>query len=123
MGKARGKLRKLMDENKAAAAAEVQALSAHLHTELDKARAKNAHNKIAMAKDLTEATELFYEKLAAQQKAQDAAHATLGESIDAATVASANALARAISIGEAKAKAVEQRIAEHLKDTKRYLQV
>merc|ERR1712006_16386 len=30
---------------------------------------------------------------------------------------------RAISIGEAKAKAVEQRIAEHLKDTKRYLQV
>merc|ERR1739848_435687 len=33
------------------------------------------------------------------------------------------ALDRAISIGEAKAKAVEQRIAEHLKDTKRYLQV
>merc|ERR1712147_35916 len=33
------------------------------------------------------------------------------------------ALNRAISIGEAKAKAVEQRIAEHLKDTKRYLQV
>merc|ERR1711998_50218 len=186
--KARGKLRQLMDENKAAAAAEVAALSEHLHTELDKARAHNAHNKIAMAKDLTEATELFYEKLAAQQKAQDAAHATLGTSIDAATVASSNALARAqeefdskivmltdtvsehsaaakreftritgvvtdynaaaeadrelikeetkaleadlnkaldraISIGEAKAKAVEQRIAEHLKDTKRFLQV
>merc|ERR1712006_64385 len=33
------------------------------------------------------------------------------------------ALNRAISIGEAKAKAVEQCIAEHLKDTKRYLQV
>merc|ERR1712146_206755 len=33
------------------------------------------------------------------------------------------ALDRAISIGEAKAKAVQQRIAEHLKDTKRYLQV
>merc|ERR1711966_204430 len=33
------------------------------------------------------------------------------------------AVARAISLGEAKAKAVEQRIAEHLKDTKRYLQV
>jgi len=30
---------------------------------------------------------------------------------------------RAISIGEAKAKAVEQRIAEHLKNTKRFLQV
>merc|ERR1712146_79147 len=33
------------------------------------------------------------------------------------------AMGRAISIGEAKAKAVEQRIAEHLKNTKRYLQV
>merc|ERR1711934_588290 len=33
------------------------------------------------------------------------------------------AVARAISLGEAKAKAVEQRIAEHLKNTKRYLQV
>merc|ERR1712022_54354 len=33
------------------------------------------------------------------------------------------ALDRAIAVGEAKAKAVEQRIAEHLKDTKRYLQV
>merc|ERR1711881_150653 len=59
--KARGKLRKLMDENKAAAAAEVTALSEHLHTELDKARAHNAHNKLEMAKDLTAATEVFYE--------------------------------------------------------------
>merc|ERR1711998_211264 len=33
------------------------------------------------------------------------------------------ALDRAIAVGEAKAKAVQQRIAEHLKDTKRYLQV
>merc|ERR1712164_69668 len=33
------------------------------------------------------------------------------------------ALNRAISIGEAKAKAVEQRIAGHLKNTKRFLQV
>jgi hypothetical protein len=33
------------------------------------------------------------------------------------------ALARAISIGEAKAKAVQQRLAEHTKNTKRYLQV
>jgi hypothetical protein len=33
------------------------------------------------------------------------------------------ALSRAIAIGEAKAKAVEQRIAEHLKGTKRFLQV
>merc|ERR1711998_223669 len=67
--KARGKLRQLMDENKAAAAAEVAALTEHLHTELDKARGHNARNKLEMSKDLTDATELFYEKLAQQQKA------------------------------------------------------
>merc|ERR1711959_116313 len=174
--------------NKAAAAAEVNALSEHLHTELDKARAHNAHNKRAMAKDLTDATEKFYEKLASQRKAQDAAHTGLETAIntevavanaelaraqedfdskiimladtvsehaheakeeftrvtgvvnDYAAAAAADrelikdetkameadlnkALDRAIAIGEAKAKAVEQRIAEHLKDTKRYLQV
>jgi hypothetical protein len=177
----------LMDEKKSAAAAEVQALSAHLHTELDKARATNAHNKIEMAKDLTSATEVFYEKLSAQQKAQNEAHANLASATAAAVAASAaelksaqagfdskitgltntiaahakqaeegitkltgvvhdvskanaadrqlirdqtkamqadlqKALDRAISIGEAKAKATEQRIAAHLKNTHRELQ-
>merc|ERR1711998_220408 len=117
--KARGKLRKLMDENKAAAAAEVEALSVHLHQELDKARAHNAHNKIQMAKDLTEATELFYEKLAAQQKAQDAAHATLGTSIDAATVASSNALARAQEEFDSKIVMLTDTVSEHSAAAKR----
>merc|ERR1719440_283857 len=68
--KARGKLRKLMDENKQAAAAEVAALAKELDTKLDKARATNAHNRREMAKDLTGFTSLFYEKLSDQQKAQ-----------------------------------------------------
>merc|ERR1711871_553418 len=186
--RARGKLRQLMDENKAAASAEVKELSAELERATDKARAKNAAHKREMAKDLTKATEVFYEKLAAQQKKNMAATKALNSATAAATVASANnleaakkafeskivmlnsvvvanqkkaekemaeltgvvhnyakaaqedrelikaetqalekdlqkAVARAISIGEAKAKAVEQRIAEHLKNTKRYLQV
>merc|ERR1711871_1029801 len=177
-----------MDENKAAAAAEVAALKNHLDGELAKARKVNHDNRIEMAKDLTEATEKFQEALGAQAKAQQAATDALNEEVSAATVASANALAhskaafdskilmltdtvvanakeaeesfsritgvvedyaeaaeldrtlikeetkaleaelnhaldRAISIGEAKAKAVAQRIAEHLKDTKRYIQV
>merc|ERR1711998_516856 len=58
--KARGKLRKLMDENKDAAAAEVAALKVHQEKELEKARAHNAHNKLEMAKSLSEATESFY---------------------------------------------------------------
>merc|ERR1711998_610477 len=72
--KARGKLRKLMDENKAAAAAEADRI---------------------LIKEETKALE-----------------ADLNKALD-----------RAIAVGEAKAKAVQQRIAEHLKDTKRYLQV
>merc|ERR1711959_868213 len=173
-----------MDENKAAAKAEVDALAAKLEAETDKLERQNAKNKLEMAKDLTEATENFSEKLGAQKKAQDAAHAELASATAAAAAALANAqkefdskivmmtntvvanaehakkgiahltgvvadtakanaedrelirkqtaamqadlhagVQRAISLGEAKAKAVEQRIAEHLKDTKRYLQV
>merc|ERR1719353_1954142 len=186
--KARGKLRQLMDENKQAAAAEVAALAKELDTKLDKARAQNAHNRREMAKDLTESTQLFYEKLSDQQKKQMEGVEGLNAATAAATAASAadlaraqanfdskivmltntvaanakhaedemtkltgvvhniadaaekdrdnirketaameddlnKALSRAISIGEAKAKAVEQRIAEHLKGTKRFLQV
>merc|ERR1712159_570966 len=186
--KARGKLRQLMDENKQAAAAEVAALATKLEGDLDKARAKNAHNRREMAKDLTWATKLFYEKLSDQQKAhQEGTDALNAATAEAAAAAAADlkraqegfdskivmltntvaanakhaedemtkltgvvhniadaaekdrdnirketaameddlnkALSRAISIGEAKAKAVEQRIAEHLKGTKRFLQV
>merc|ERR1711871_1731926 len=186
--KARGKLRQLMDENKQAAAAEVAALATKLEGDLDKARAKNAHNRREMAKDLTGATKLFYEKLSDQQKAHQEGTDALNAATAAASAAAAaelkrsqdnfdagivmltnlvaanakhaesemskltgvvhniadaaekdrdnirketaameddlnKALSRAISIGEAKAKAVEQRIAEHLKGTKRFLQV
>jgi len=186
--KARGKLRMLMDENKQAASEEVKALGADLKQKIHKLRAENSANKIEMQKDLTEATETFYEKMSAVQKANLADVAALNGATAAAKLAAENELARAkagftskivmltntvaanakkaedgmarltgvvhstakaaaadrelikeqtkimeadlnkalnraISIGEAKAKAVEQRIAEHLKDTKRYLQV
>merc|ERR1711998_82639 len=186
--KARGKLRMLMDENKQAASEEVKALGADLKTKIHKLRSENSANKIEMQKDLTEATETFYEKMSAVQKANLADVAALNGATAAAKLAAENELARAkagftskivmltntvaanakkaengiarltgvvhstakaaaadralikeqtkmmeadlnkalnraISIGEAKAKAVEQRIAEHLKDTKRFLQV
>merc|ERR1719197_939914 len=91
--KARGKLRQLMDENKAAAAAEVNALSEHLHTELDKARGHNAHNKLEMAKDLTGAT-------------------------DAATVAAANELSHAKSMWESKIIMLTDTVTSHAKEAK-----
>jgi len=60
--RARGQLRQLMDENKQAASLEVKALEKELMVKIDKADAKNAANKKEMAKDLTDATEKFYEK-------------------------------------------------------------
>jgi len=186
--KARGKLRQLMDENKQAAAAEVKALGKDLDAKVAKLRAQNARNKIEMQKDLSKATQTFYEKSSNVQKANLAAIGELNTATKAASLAAENelkrakaawtskivmltntvtanakkaeaglsalsgvvhntakanaadrqlirdqtkimeadlnkALNRAISIGEAKAKAVEQRIAEHLKNTKRFLQV
>merc|ERR1712100_794425 len=186
--RARGALRQVMDENKAAAQEEVKALKTKLMAGIDELRSKNAANRRELASDLSKATEEFSGKLAAQKKAQDAAHASLTNAIGAATAKSASelkaaqemfdskitmltntvvanhkhaqagiekltgvvadtkkanaadreliraetkaaeadlqkALDRAISIGEARAKATEQRIAEHLKNTKRYLQV
>merc|ERR1712159_726889 len=57
------------------------------------------------------------------KKANDADRALIRQQTKAMEADLNKAVARAISLGEAKAKAVEQRIAEHLKDTKRYLQV
>merc|ERR1712225_71829 len=185
--RARGKLKMLMDENKAAASAEVKALSTSLKSKLAKARARNARNRREMAKDLTAATKNLYERMNNMQKRNIANSASLARATKAASIASANALkraksqfaskismltnvvaanakraqnnlkrvtgeahsiakankadrqlirdqtsaleadlnksvVRAIAIGEARAKAVEQRINEHLKKTKRYLQ-
>jgi len=186
--RARGKLKLLMDENKAAASAEVAALATSLKTKLAHARARNSRNRIEMAKDLTKATKAVYEKMANVQKAQMAASNALSAATSAAATATSNSLkrakkmfatkigmltnvvaanakrahrditaltgvvhniakaaaadrklikdqtkameadlnkavTRAIQIGEAKAKAVEQRIAAHLKTSKRFLQV
>merc|ERR1719420_9854 len=60
--RARGKLKLLMDENKAAASAEVKALATDLKTKLAHARARNNRNRIEMAKDLTQATKAVYER-------------------------------------------------------------
>merc|ERR1711871_194856 len=92
--KARGKLRKLMDENKQAAAAEVAVLAKELDTKLDEARAKNAHHRREMAKDLTGFTQLFYEKLSDQQKAHQEGTDALNAATAAASAAAAAELKR-----------------------------
>merc|ERR1711959_166808 len=185
--RARGKLKMLMDENKAAASAEVKSLAINLKHKLSKARGRNARNRREMAKDLSKATKHLYERMSNMQKRQHAASSALSKATAAHSIASANALkrakrafaskismltntiaanakraeanlqrvtgvahsiakagkadrklikdqisaleadlnksvVRAIAIGEARAKAVEQRLNAHLKKTKRYLQ-
>merc|ERR1711887_213503 len=84
-----------MDENKAAAAAEVTALAHKTEEELGKLRASNAHQKREYAKDLTKATEAFYEKLAASAKADADMTEALNAETQAAKIAAENDLGRA----------------------------
>jgi len=186
--RARGKLKRLMDENKAAASAEVSALRKSTQTRLTHLRSRAARNRVEMARDLTKATKKMYERMAQMQKVNSKSNRKMNRSISASAVATRNALrrakqlfaakvvmvsntvaanlkrntrdiarltgvvhnikkasaadrklirvqtksleadmnksiTRAIQIGEAKAKAVEQRIASNLKGTKRFLQV
>merc|ERR1711998_376431 len=173
--RARGKLKILMDENKAAASDEVAALAKSLHSKISHARARAARSRQGFAMDLSKAAKALYEKMAALQKAGkslvgaaslavatdnfkskivmlasavaagakraqrditsitgvvhsfkhgDAADHALNKDLNTAAQADLNkCLTRAIMMGEARGKAVEQRIAEHKKHVKRYLQI
>merc|ERR1712057_124827 len=93
--RARGKLKLLMDENKAAAAAEVASLATSLKNKLAKARGRNARNRREMAKDLSKATRALYERMSNEQKRNERNSAALRGATAAAALASANALKRA----------------------------
>merc|ERR1711981_1182234 len=153
--RARGKLKLLMDENKAAAAAEVKALSVSLKNKLAKARSRNAAAlrsatsaaSLASANALKRAKGQFASKIsmltnvisANSKRAQRDLQRVTGVVHNIAKAAAADrklikdqtaameadlnkSIVRAIAIGEARAKAVEQRINENLEKTKRYLQ-
>merc|ERR1711881_751944 len=66
--RARGKLRKLLDENKRAAAQEVKALAASTRRAVAAVRSQAARNAQDAAKDLTRATKKMYSKLAHMQR-------------------------------------------------------
>merc|ERR1712178_268010 len=174
--RARGKLKILMDENKAAASDEVAALAKSLKSKLSHASARYVRSVAALYKDLAIASQSLYEKMAASQKSSAANVIDAGKlavatdnfkskiamlanavssgakraerdmtaitgvvhNVDKASdadrpliaaaikISQANmnaALAGAIMFGEARGKAVEQRIAIHRKDVKRWLQI
>merc|ERR1719230_1017000 len=156
--RARGKLKLLMDENKAAASAEVKALSVSLKHRMSNMQRRNAANAAALAAS-TKAASVASANALKRAQGQFASKITMLTNVVAANakrakrnlqrvtgvvqkIAKANAadrklirdqrksleadlnkrINRAIAIGEAKAKAVEQRINAHLKKSKRFLQ-
>merc|ERR1711998_514867 len=68
--KARGKLRQILDENKRAAAEETKALQGLFSSKLTKIRKQAKDDSISAAKDLSDATEAMYDKMAAIQREQ-----------------------------------------------------
>merc|ERR1712216_857054 len=69
--RARGMLRKLMDQNKAAAKEEVAALAKHAYAALSRTRSKQARLVRAFAKDLTKATTKLHRTLNAASANQE----------------------------------------------------
>merc|ERR1711959_636319 len=93
--RARGRLKTLMDQNKAAASAEVKALEKGLNVKIAKARARNTRNARQMASDLKSATKKLYSKMADMQKYNAKTAKKLNAATSAAATASRNALKRA----------------------------
>merc|ERR1712178_549181 len=117
--RARGKLKLLMDENKAAASAEVKALEKSLNVKLAKARARNARNARQMKSDLRRATKKLYSKMAAWQTLNRNNSAKLSKATGAAAAASRNALARAKKNFAAKMSMLTNVIAANAKRAQR----
>merc|ERR1712054_556782 len=116
--RARGKLKMLMDENKAAAAQEVKALSRDTVRRIGHLRARAARNRIAMARDLTRATKKLYKHMSKMQHRNLAASRRLNRSISASKVATRNALKHAKRMFASKVVMLSNTVAANLKRNK-----
>jgi hypothetical protein len=95
---ARGVIRKIMDENKAAAAEEVANLAKEANAAIGAARSQQAAYLRGFKKDLTEATEGLYGKLAKDSATQQEALSELKGSLATAKADTAAALSEAKSV-------------------------
>merc|ERR1711975_79926 len=116
--RARGKLKMLMDENKAAAAQEVKALARDTVRRIGHLRARAARNRIAMARDLTRATKKLYKHMSKMQHRNLAASRRLNRSISASKVATRNALKHAKRMFASKVVMLSNTVAANLKRNK-----
>jgi len=93
--RARGVLKKIMDDNKAAAAEETLALKNEAFAALKETRSQQNAHLSGFKKDLTEATEKVYKKLADDKAAQEQAISNLHGELNTAKATTAAALAEA----------------------------
>merc|ERR1719353_2663547 len=116
---ARGIIRKIMDENKQAAAQEVQELAKEAEADLKKLRSQQSSNLLQFKRDLTGATESVYEKLAKDNKAQQAALSGLKGNLAEATATTQKSLADAKDVFSSRVITLENAItanAKHFED-------
>merc|ERR1712096_477369 len=113
--RARGKLKMLMDENKAAAAQEVQALARDTVRRIGHLRSRAARNRISMARDLTRATGKLYKRMSKMQSDSISASRKLNRSISASKVATRNALKHAKALFASKVVMLSNTVAANLK--------
>merc|ERR1711998_624059 len=109
---ARGIIRKIMDENKQAVAKEAQA-------DLKKLRSQQAGTLLQFRQDLTGATESVYEKLAKDDKAQQAALSGLKGNLAEATATTKKSLEDAKDVFNSRVITLENSItanAKHFED-------
>merc|ERR1711988_1252067 len=117
--RARGQLRRIMDENKLAASEEVATLAKECKDHLEKLRASNAHFKRQAAKDLSAATNKYYTSLAGQMNAQQEASAKLNAETKAAVLTSAADLKRANDMFETKIVTLTNLVSSNAKKAER----
>merc|ERR1712216_233655 len=119
--RARGKLKAIMNSNKAAAAEETAALVKRTKIDLAMLRGQQAHYRRQAAKALTKTTKSLYIKIADYQKSQTGAAAGLTGSLNAAKAAAAAGLAAVKKDFKAKIDTLTNTVASNNKKFERGL--
>merc|ERR1711959_859162 len=117
-----GKLRRILDENKRAAAEQVVALASKFTRETRAVRSQAARNAQVAAKDLTKATSRLYAKLAVIQLKNSMSNKRLGAKIKAYSADQARALASVKKSFGARLSTLTNTITANQKKAEEYLE-
>merc|ERR1719238_1262694 len=112
---ARGVIRKIMDENKAAAAEEVRNLAKEANAAIKSARSEQAAYLRGFKKDLTQSTERLYNKLSKDSQEQQEALSELKATLTTAKADSAAALKNAKSVFASRVNSLTNAITANAK--------